>query len=188
MARIDQLPPTDKELVASLPYKVGVWMGQAADEGGDRDDRLEMRALERVLEEFAKGIKVPPFVRQVCGQAIEHRARWSSWADSYMNVPAECRQAIAILKDVEGISDRDVRFYRSALRKIAIAVAEAYGEFGMLDEEEGGAEEKQGGFLDKIGEAVASFTGADDPSPENISPAEQQALKILVEALTAEEA
>lgn len=184
MARIDELSPAEKELVASLPYKVGVWMGQAADEGGDKDDRLEMQALERVLDEFSKGIKVPPFVRQVCSEALERRVRWDSWSSSYMNVPDECRQAVAVLKAVEAINDRDIRFYRSALRKVAIAVAEAYGEFGMLDEESGA--EKAGGFLDKLGEAIGAFTGADEPSPENISPAEQEALSALVKALTEE--
>lgn len=181
--RLESLPESEQLILASLPFKVGVWTSHAADEQGDQDDKKEMRALECFLDVLSQGVQVPPVIRQICLKTLEEKPLWDEWAAASMNVPAECQAGLAILaREAEEI---DVKRFRMALYKIARTVAEAYGEFNMFDDNtpaSGGLS----GLINRVGDAFAALGGKDDSSPANISPAEEEALRALAAVLKKE--
>ncbi|MCB9989565.1 MAG: hypothetical protein H6868_09590 [Rhodospirillales bacterium] len=177
--RIDNLSSEDRLLLVSLPYKVAIWVSHAADEGGEDDDKKEMRAMERLLSDLSSEVHVPPFIRQICQGTLDSRDLWDAWADDALHVPEEAARAVALLTPI--LSETDIKKFRFVLRKIAIRVAEAHGEFNMYDDDESGS--IWGGFVTKLKDVVTELVGADDPSPENISPAEKEAINKLLVAL-----
>ncbi len=179
--RMHELPDKERLLLSALPYKVGVFVSHAVDEAGEVDDRKEMKALSSLLKTLSEGLEIPAIVRQICQGALDRQDHWEIWENNSLRTPDECRQAIALLKP--RLSEKDLRYFRSALLKIAVAVAEAHGEFDMYDEEE--QQTGMGRFFGKIKDAMSQMSGeGGETKADNISPAEQAALDRLSSALS----
>lgn len=175
-SHIADFPPADRELLASLPYRVGIWMSQAEDEGGERDDAREMKALEKIFTLLAKEERTPVFVRELLQETLSRRDRWPEWQENSLDILPDCARAINILEAHAGKTDRNN--FRRALKKIAASVAGAHGEFGFEAESAGG------GMLARL----SGLLGAGkEKSPDfmNISAAEQDVMRNLVNALRA---
>ena len=172
-SHLSDLTNEERDLIIGLPYRVGVWMGNAEDEGGDEDDAREMVALEKILADLAKMEKVPAFVRELLKETLSRRERWPDWADDTFDILPDCKKAVDVLEAKSGKADRSN--FKKTLKKIALQVAGAYGEFGDFDNDEGK------GF---VGRLIGKIKGADKAEDfMNISPGEEEALRNLAEVL-----
>lgn len=169
---LSSLEPEDVSLVISLPYRVGVWMSHADDEGGEGDDASEGDALDRIIRKVGKRHESSPFVKETVGETLRRRKEWPSWGENILGVAQECEKALKLLKPVLDKPDFDA--FRKVLYQIAATVAEAYGEFGE-DEDSGG-----GGLVARlVGSAKNAVSGEKGGEFINISAAEREALETL---------
>lgn len=184
MSYLSDFSAEDKELLISLPYKVGAWISFSDDVEGERDDELEMKALERSIQEIAKRHDDKPMVQEIMSETLKNRDKWEEWADQSFNVLREAEQAIILVR-THG-STRNAKNLRLALMEIGATVASASSELGAFDE----IPEEEGFFskvISKVVDGFSSLSEGDSGHPTNISPAEDSALSRLSAALRVDE-
>jgi len=179
MPFFDDFMEEERVLIISLPYKVGVWVSQADDVAEtEADDDKEFKALRAVLSGIAKEKQQAPFVSEIVDQTLTYQNMWPEWKAASGQTLEDVQRVIDMMR--ARLPEENVRNYARALKRIATVVAHAYGEFE-------GAEGEQkdegffGGVITKILERVPESGEAENP--ENVSPAEQAALKKLSEIL-----
>lgn len=181
MTSVSDFSASELELLASLPYKVGVFISHADDEDGEIDDEKEIAALEACINAIAGLHEDKPFTAEVMQQTLQMKTEWPRWAEEgIFQTPKYAQQAVVLLQG--RASEQELKNYRSSLVQIATTVAQAYGEFGEFDDDDtsGGL---FGGIVSKLSSAVASITADDDNQPMNVSAAEDTALAELKAAL-----
>src|SRR5688572_10763054 len=176
MSFFDDFLEEELDLIISLPYRVGVWMAHVDDVETDRDDHMEIRALESILKAISKADKTAPFVAAVVEQTLTFRYVWDEWAA----LPGFERDVTRAARMVEErMPEGTGRNYRRALWLIALTVARAWGEF-KGSEDDLSDEMVLGGVINRL---MDRLHDADEGAPENISPAEAEALRTLRAAL-----
>jgi hypothetical protein len=180
MSIIAQFSASELELLASLPYKVGVYVSHADDEGGDDDDARELETLQSCIRTIAEQHSHVPLTAAIMEQTLDLKMQWASWEERSFNTPQDCRMAVSLLKG--RITDDELKDFSGALIEIASSVAQAYGEFNSFDDQT----KKSGGF----GALLKKFTGGfsdvsvqDGHHPMNISASEGGAIDELKDAL-----
>ncbi len=180
MTTLDDFSSSELELLSSLPYKVGVYVSHADDEGGEEDDEREMDALESCIKAIASLNDDKPFAAEAMRQTLAMRSEWPRWAAQNFKVPEEAAQAKALLAG--RANEQECKNYCAALMEIATTVAQAYGEFGEFDDDDEGG----GLFGSIVGKITSTLSGvsADDANhPMNVSAAEDTAINTLRNAL-----
>lgn len=175
MTLLSALSPEDAELVVRLPFRAGVHISYVEDEGGENDDRLEMRALEAGIHEVAAH-QNSELIRYIAQRILERKPEWDTWTEGVFDLSGECKRAASIVE--HHFSEDDVDSYKKMVMSVARAVAQAYGEFGMDEAEEPGF---FSGLMKKIVGGLSRDSDADQPM--NVSAAEDSALEVLKEAL-----
>lgn len=179
MTTLADFSASELELIASLPYKVGVYVSHADDEGGEEDDEREMDALESCMKAIASLHEDKPFTSEAIRQTMVMRSEWPRWAAQSFNVPEEAAQAKVLLAG--RANEQETKNYCIALMEIATTVAQAYGEFGEFEDHE-----KTGLFGSIVGNITKKLSGLseDDANhPMNVSAAEDNAITALRAAL-----
>lgn len=183
---LDDFEECDQELLVSMPYKAGIWMSYADMDGGTAAFKREAQALSRIIEATAENFCESSFVQEVAEQTLARRDRWDDWQKNPDNFPCECQRSIEIIAGE--VSPEDVVSFKSTLLEVALAVARAYNErFEKKD------------FRQKIStyagiwveRALARINGVGEDRVSaydavNISPQEEDALKDLARALSAD--
>lgn len=180
MSELEVFSDDEVELLASVMYKVGVWVSHADDEEGEEDDILEMKALGACIRAVAKKYDGPGLVDDIAREVLARQDQWEDWADYSFNVLPDVERAVSVLK-AKGTA-QDVKNYKAALVETGTTVAQAYGEFGQFDEDD----ESGGVFGALLGKITGGFAalGADDKDhPMNVSAAEDEVLGRLKAAL-----
>lgn len=175
-SHLSDMNAKERDLLISLPYRVGIWMSHSDDEAGEKDDSRERTALASSIEGYAKASgKTPLFIREICQAMIGKRDYWPEWEATALDILADCERAADILRDKTDSQAR--KHYKRLLIVIASRIAGAYGEFGGMEDEEN--------FADRAMNAVKALLGGAKPDSgfANISPAEQAALQRLKTAL-----
>lgn len=180
MTQISDFSPEDYDAIISLPYRAGLNISYAEDEEGEKDDQLEMRALEASIREMAKMHDNAPLVQAIAAETLAQRDKWSSWEGGVFNIEPACKTAIAAL---EKYANKDeVKAYRKMIIEITTSVAQAYGEFGIV-------EEQPEGFFANVMQKIAGgiSAGGDAHHPMNVSAAEDSAIQRIKNALAISE-
>ena len=180
MTSLSDFSGSELELIASLPYKVGVFVSHADDADGETDDEKEMAALEACIKAIAGLHDDQPFTAEVLGQTLSMKTEWPRWAAQSFNVPDAAREGAVLLQG--RASESEFKNYCAALMEIASTVAQAYGEFGEFDDDDssGGV---FSGLVSKIAGGLSSLSADDDNHPMNVSAAEDTAINVLRDAL-----
>lgn len=176
MTQITDFQEQDAQALAALMVQAAINVSHAEDEGGEHDDKLEMRALDEALKYVAGSEKKPQIVRECAKLALDSKDKWEIWSQGVFKIEPLCIKAVTILRQFA--SKDEVREYDAAVLEIASAVAQAYGEFGM-------EEEPSKGILGAmIGKVFGGFGASDAINhPMNVSAAEDSALSIISKAL-----
>lgn len=131
MSFLDDLPSDQRELIISLPYRVGVWVSHADDAGGEEADDEEKVALSNILHGFTTDVFGSEVVQYVMAETIAHSAEWDRWGKNTSSLATDCQHAIDILN--EAVDEKEVSAFKQRLLEIAEAVALAFREYDKLD-------------------------------------------------------
>ncbi len=167
MTFLSSLTSDQLQTVIRLPYRVGLWVSRSDLSGGTDSDREEIQAITNIIYGFAEDMFGAETVQHIISATIRQKHEWSRWEENLENVPAECTQALGIVRSVTG--DKDAAAFRNHLMEIATAVAMAFRE-GPPDS-----------LVDKI---IRLLPGRKNDYA-NISRAESRALGTLSKALEA---
>ncbi len=132
MSFLETLNRDDRDLIISLPYRVGLWISHADDAGGDSADDEEAKALENILDGFTREVFGSELVQIVMTETVTHKECWEGpWSKDLQKVPEECQRALDILHDAE-IEEKEISAYKQRLIEIGEAVALAFREYDEL--------------------------------------------------------
>ncbi|MCI5059574.1 MAG: hypothetical protein MRY79_00720 [Alphaproteobacteria bacterium] len=173
MATLDVFADSDKELIISLPYRVGIWISNVDDnEKTERDDKIEQQALEATIEKLAARHKKIPFAATIMREVKSHKSMWSAWEAqiSEEQVIQDLSAAITLCRSK--LSKRDVKEYKQAVWQVGLVVAQAFGEHIDPDNEM---------HVNNFFSSIAGLLTKPDlkKRPENMSAKEKTALKKL---------
>lgn len=168
MSILDDMTDEQRSLVVSLPYRIGVWIGESDDSEGNADDKKESKALERAIRDVAKRFHLSLFVQAVMEETLQSERQWPKWSENTLNVLDDCERILPVVKSL--LSKGDYLAFRKYLYQIAAAVAEVHGEFG---DDEAGSET----FMDRLKSLLLHRQKQSDFI--NISSAEREALDSL---------
>lgn len=162
----------DMDLLASLPFKVGMWISYADDQDGETDDEREHKALTLCLKQFAKLHEEDSLVGRIIRESMSRTNRQWEWADQSFNVLLDIKKGMELLRSKKVPAD-DIKALKRCLMEVGTAVAQAFGEFGSFDDAE------NEGFFGKIAGRLAGLAADDKGHPMNVSAAEDSALEKL---------
>ncbi len=182
MSYLEQFSRDEREFLASLPYRTGLWISESDDSGGDDADEAEKNALRALITGYTEDFLKSEFVEELMKATLHYKEKWPEWEKSLDTLPDDCARGLALL---EGRLDvNSVLSFRQSLMEIANTVAMAYREF----------DESQDGTVDVIRMYVryykavitAKIAKAQPPTMDeifNISHDELQALRSLSQIL-----
>lgn len=130
MSFLDQLAVDDRDLVVSMPYRVGLRVSKSDDTGGDESDEQEMRALASILNGYAQEVFGSETVQYIISETVAKRTKWSEWGRNLDNVEGDCHRAIDLLSDV--VDFKEVNAFKQHLIEIGESVAMAFREVESL--------------------------------------------------------
>lgn len=123
---LDSLTENQRYRLYSLPYRVGVYISESDDSGGEAANENERRAIENLIHGFSDGVFGSELVQNIMALTIEYKNQWAAWDENIENVPDECRDALAILSGVVDYKERSA--YATRIMEIGEAVALAFRE------------------------------------------------------------
>lgn len=125
-SRLEQLSTEELGFLVALPYRVGLWISESDDTGGDEADAAEWHALECIITGFAEDFCKTEAVEKIIRQTISGKDKWPEWSADLSGIPAECRKAIEFM--AEHFDHKEVTSFKNNLMEIAMAVAMAFRE------------------------------------------------------------
>ncbi|MCC6597736.1 MAG: hypothetical protein IT559_02985 [Alphaproteobacteria bacterium] len=128
MSILEDFIPEQKELLVSLPYRVGLFVSQSDRSGGAEAQAIELQALASIIHGFSQDVFGSEFLQYVMGEVLARQSGWQSWAEEMDHVPRQCRQAREIL--ATRLDEKEIKAYTTRLMEIAEAVALAFCEYG----------------------------------------------------------
>lgn len=127
MSVLDSFTPDQRDLLVSLPYRVGLWMSQSDSSGGARAQEAELRALAAIIHGFSEDVFGSEFVQYVMRETIARKSEWGGWGERLDRVPDQCGQALEILGLY--LAEKEIKVYALRMMDIAEAVALAFREY-----------------------------------------------------------
>lgn len=131
MVAFKDLTEKQKNELAALPYRVGLWISQSDKTGGIDADVQEKRALHSIITGFTQDFLKSEFVEKLMLHTMAMNDKWTEWENDLDSVPDECRAAVGDL--VEKLEEKDIMSFKITLMEIARNVAMAFRERGDHD-------------------------------------------------------
>lgn len=125
---LDQLPTEHRTLLVSLPYRVGLFISQSDETGGDESDEAEMQALDNIITGYSQEVFGAETVQYVISETVSRKSEWDQWSKDLDGLDADCHRAIDILSNV--VDDKEVSAFKNHLIEIGESVALAFREYG----------------------------------------------------------
>ena len=175
MADLSKFSAQERNLLVSLPYRVGVWISNVDDNAGTQiDDKDERKVLEQTIAKFAEASDKIPVAAAVMQDVQSSKSSWVHW-DSRATEASVLDDASKVVEITKGhFDDKQLNQYRETIWRIGVFVAQAYGEHVDPDNEMH--------FNNFFGRLLGKSPKA-GKNPENMSPKEKQALTKLKAAL-----
>ena len=125
---LDQLLPDQRDLLVSLPYRVGLYVSQSDTSGGNESDEAEMQALSSIITAYSQEVFGAETVQYVVGETVQRKSEWKGWSKDLEMLEGECHKAIDILS--EAVDEKEVSAFKRSLLEIGESVALAFREYG----------------------------------------------------------
>jgi hypothetical protein len=123
--------PEHRSLIVALPYRVGLWISQVDNTGGDEAKAKELGALSNIIHGFAHDVFGSEFVQHVMTETLARKGEWEAWGEDFERIPKECAQAVEIMK--AHVDQKEIKAYAARLMEIAEAVALAFREYENME-------------------------------------------------------
>ena len=168
MSGLSSLSPAQADLVAGFPYRVGIWMSNLDIENAPEAKQREVEALAHVLDEASRRHDV---VGAIARETLKRKSHWPAWRDSAPGLLQDCAATLGVLN--QALPHGDAKAIGKWVFGIAVAVAEAYGEFSSGEDHTGAI----GRTMNRVTEFISGHIPSGQPS--HISPKETAALERL---------
>src|SRR5688572_231681 len=99
MSFLDSLTPDQRKIIVSLPYRVGLWVSDSDNSGGEEANANEVQALSNILHGFAEEMFGSETMQYIMSETLAKRDQWQEWSKDVAAVPSDCRLAIDVLKE-----------------------------------------------------------------------------------------
>ncbi len=126
MTVLDKLSDAQRLLIASLPYRVGVWVSHSDQSGGTDSEEKEREVLKNLIHGFSYEVFGSELLQYIMADTVAQQEHWSDWEKDVEDIPEECEAAVDILRSY--VDDKDVNAYTTRLMEIGEAVALAFRE------------------------------------------------------------
>lgn len=117
----------EKRLIVQLPYRVGLYVSESDQSGGEDSDAQEAQVLANIIRGFAEEIMGAESIQHIISTTLMLKEQWGEWGENLQNVPQECEQAIEIMR--HHVSRKDAKAFAVQLYEIGEAVALAFKEY-----------------------------------------------------------
>ncbi len=124
--KFSEFTAQEQAFLASLPYRVGIWLSYADIDGGNESEQVENEALEGLVHAIAGNSCESAFVMELMEKTVWDKSHWQDWARDCDNVLPDVRRSIELLDGK--IPPEDLISYKAAIVEAALAVARAYNE------------------------------------------------------------
>lgn len=182
MSYLERFAPKQRELIVSLPYRVGLWISESDTSGGDEADEAERQALHLMMTGYAEDFLKSEVVEEIMRRTVASHDSWDAWSQQQATILEDCAKALQAMDGY--IRPEDILSFRQSLMDIAKTVAMAYCE---IDEEEmTSADMFKLEFMHMLDKFKAKMRGQQQPSKRerlNISPQERAALEKLSQVI-----
>jgi hypothetical protein len=180
MAFLEKFTDEHQDLLVSLPYRAGLWVSCADDEGGNEAHEAEKEALAEIIKKKSAGMFESAFIHEVMAETYTRKDDWRVWGSQIESTEEDCKKAMKIMANT--LSKRDLDAYKANIMFIATEVAVAFREFGA---KEAIPVKLWTMFKINIDKILGAFTGKkfESESLLNISYEEDLVLAKLSEAL-----
>ena len=173
MANLSNFTPEERELIISVPYRVGIWISDADNcEKSKFDDKRERQALELAIARMAKSHKKMPFAAEIMRDVEANKSKWDVWNQKTAenDVLQDIQKAIELCRNKT--SKAELSQFKQAVWNVGMIVAQAFGEYKDPDHEM---------HVNRFFAWLASFVAGPSlrKAPENLSQVEKTALKKL---------
>lgn len=178
---LESLTPQQREIIVSLPYRVGLLVSHSDQSGGQAAQQQELDTLANMMEGFTQQVFGSELLQHVMAGTMDGRTEWTRWGEAFDSVYDDCATAVEILYGLT--DDKEVGAYRTRLLEIGESVAMAFREFEEMS------------FMEKVS-AYLSYQRAKGKARKiqqssyksfdeflNISMAERHVLENLAKAL-----
>ncbi|MCB9990891.1 MAG: hypothetical protein H6867_05880 [Rhodospirillales bacterium] len=183
MAFLEQFSKEERDLIVSVPYRAGAWVSSVDEAGGGNATADELKELENIISEKAKGMFESAFVHEVMVESFNHKADWADWAKHTDTILEDAGKAVSLIESK--LSEKDVDAYRANIMAIGLNVAKAFREFEVDASVMTKAHTQIGLLLDAALRVLKRDKSYSPTTELNISYEEDVALTKLSEALHA---
>ncbi len=125
---LDNILPDQRDLLVALPYRIGLYISQSDQSGGDSSDEAEMQALSSIITAYSQEVFGAETVQYVISETVSRKDEWDSWSKDLETVEGECHRAIDILS--EAVDEKEVSAFKRSMLEIGESVALAFREYG----------------------------------------------------------
>lgn len=124
---LNQLPADEREMIVSLPYRVGLSVSQSDDTGGNESDEAEAQVLNNLLTGFSQEVFGAETVQYVIGETVQRKAEWPKWAQNVDATEKDCARTVEILAGI--VDPKELSAFRNYMLEIGESVAMAFREY-----------------------------------------------------------
>ncbi|MBI1301739.1 MAG: hypothetical protein GC137_08800 [Alphaproteobacteria bacterium] len=130
MSFLDDLTKDQRDLLVALPYRVGLFVSECDDSGGEESDEAEKQALENIITAYSQEVFGAETVQYIISKTVDRKSEWPEWSKNldFDKIEAECHQAVDILSGV--VDYKEVTAFKNYLVEIGESVALAFREYG----------------------------------------------------------
>ncbi len=121
------LTDNQRELLVSLPYRVGVVVSDCDASGGEIAEEAEREVLKQILNGYAEQMLGSEGIQEIIQGTVARQDQWDTWSVEPDGVYVDCKNAMTLLGELGEV--QDVNAYRNFVFGIAEAVALAFREY-----------------------------------------------------------
>ena len=130
MSFLENLSKEDRELVASLPYRVGLLVSQTDGRGGSVSDVQEIQALSNIIHAYSGEKFSCETVQYIINETIQREDIWPKWAAEPGDVEGDCEKGVELLRP--HVDEKELSGFKTHLMEIGETVALAFREMNDL--------------------------------------------------------
>lgn len=123
----EELSLDQQRLIVQLPYRVGLYISESDQAGGDESDAEEIQVLSNIIHGFAQDVMGAESIQHIISTTLALQEKWPEWVGDLDNVPAECVEVIVMIED--SVGHKDARAFAMQMYEIGEAVALAFREY-----------------------------------------------------------
>ncbi len=125
-ALFERLSPEEGALLASLSYRVGLYISYCDVTGGWEAQEKEFQTLNNILREYSEDYCKSEFAQKILMETLAQRTQWPSWSQDMPSVLTQCTEALAMLEGK--LTAKELESVKEVLIEIALSVAMAFRE------------------------------------------------------------